>query len=285
MKLEDLDANAVTAIAQLTDQRTTFHEDFHGLPVVVHHKDQVVTAYPQLLTQPLRVRRTLKLATAGELIAYLATLEPFSVENTAAYPVIFADAASRSFTLYPSFHQGDYLSWLDHKAQAHLKYSRELELWKKMDSHRFTQEAFAEFIDENVVDIHTPTGAVMLTIAKTLEATRTEVFRSSIKVSDGTSRLTWDNQATGENNTEVPDEFHLAIPVFDGDAEVVKIRARLFYRLPSKDKPDAGLIFYYKLHRLEDILETLWEERVDQLRTCLAEKAKVFEGTYEASAI
>jgi uncharacterized protein YfdQ (DUF2303 family) len=281
----ELDTNAVTAIAQLADQRTAFNPNFHGLPLVAHHRDIVVTPYAHLLPQPQRVRRNLTLDTAAELIIYLAALEPLTKGDHDAYAVIFADGTSRTFTLYPSFHQGDYLSWLDHKALCQLKYSRELELWKKFDNHRFTQEAFAEFIDENVVDIHTPSGAEMLTIAKTLEATRTEVFRSSIKVNDGTSRLTWDNQATGENNTEVPDTFHLAIPIFDGDKEVIQVKARLFYRLPKKETPEAGLTFYFKLHRLDDILEKLWDERVDQLRSALEGKAQVFAGTYNGTSI
>lgn len=282
----ELDTNAVTAIAQLADQRTTFNEDFHGLPVIAHHKDTTLQTFAHLLPQPLRVRRDIVLDTAAELTAYLTTLLDLAVAGEEPYyPVVFADANTRTFTLFPSFHSGETLSWMDHKVRCQLDYSRELKLWQKHDGNRFTQEAFAEFIDENVVDIASPSGAEMLTIAKTLEATRTEVFRSSIKVSDGTHRFTWDNQATGENNTEVPDAFHLGIPVFDGDKEVIKIKARLFHRLPAKDKPDGGLTFYYKLHRLDDILEKLWDERVDQLRADLAGKAEVFAGTYTGTAV
>jgi uncharacterized protein YfdQ (DUF2303 family) len=283
-----LDGGAVTAIAELSAQRTQFMEDFHGLPVVAHHKDITLSTYAHLLPQPKRVKRDVKLDTAAELTIYLEELLAVEerAENDPLYPVVFADASSRSFTLYPNFHEGECLSWLDHKVRCTLDYSRELKLWMSKDSQRFTQEAFAEFIDENVIDISQPTGAEMLTIAKTLEATRTEVFKSSVQTSDGTHRFTWDNTTNPDaNNTVVPDEFFLALPIFDGDKELVKVRARLFHRLPAKDKPESGLTFYYKLHRIEDILEKLWDERVDMLRGALAGKAQVYAGTYTSANV
>lgn len=289
--LNELDPNNVTAIAQLADQRTQFNPDFHGLPVIAAHEAIKLTTYAHLLPAPMRVKRAITLDTAQQLTAYLdEVIAAARVANPKQklYPVIFADAATRSFTLYPKFHHGHDLSWLDHKVTSHLNLSREMKLWLKHDGSRFTQEAFADFVEENNVDIHTPTGAAMLTIAKTLQATRTEVFRSSVKVSDGTHRFTWDNQASGEENTEVPDEFHLAIPIFDGDEEVIRVKARLFHRLPTKENAHlqgSGLTFFYKLHRLDDILEKIWDERINLLRAAVAGRAQVYNGTYEGSNI
>jgi len=230
------------------------------------------------LPQPPRVTRSVTLTDLEELVNYLNELV---ATDGAPYPVIFADYPSLQFCLFPAYHQGKALSWLDHQVRVNLCHSREFKQWQEKNGVRMSQVDFAEFIDRNVIDIIEPTGASMLTMAQTLEATRTEVFKSAVRVSDGTHKFTWANDtADGAGNTVIPDRFKLALRVFQGDEDAMEVTAKLYYRIK-----DGAVTFFYQLHRVDEIVEKLWTEKLIRLREVLKGSAEVYAGTSSNSVI
>jgi uncharacterized protein YfdQ (DUF2303 family) len=273
-----IDGQTAEIIKTLTEGQTRSVK-FNGIDFLIHPTG--ISANPvatKFLPTPPRVSRSVTLADLGELQNYLNEL---LVTSGAIYPVIFATYEELKFTLYPNFHRGTDLSWLDHVASVRLVHSREFKAWQQKDGVRMSQVEFAEFIDKNVIDITEPTGASMLTMAQTLESTRTEVFKSAVRVSSGTHKFTWANDtADGSGNTEVPERFKLALRVFQGDEEAVEITAKLYYRIK-----DGALTFFFQLHRVDEIVEKLWTEKLVRLREDLQDKAEVFAGSFNNSVI
>lgn len=269
----NIDTPTAHLIKELTENQTrTFNHN--GLEFLIGPSDIVAKAIGTAhLPSPPRVKRHITLSDLGEMHLYLGEL--LSIKS-AAYPIIFADYSELKFTLFPEYHTGEKLSWLDHSASVELTHSREFQEWKKKDGVRMSQVEFAEFIDRNVIDITNPPGATMLTMAQTLEATRTEVFKSAVRVSDGTHQFTWANDAAdNKGNTIVPEKFNLALRIFQGDDEAVEVTAKLYYRIK-----DGALNFFYQLHRIDEIIEKLWDEKLIKLREATLTQARVFAGSF-----
>jgi uncharacterized protein YfdQ (DUF2303 family) len=274
----DIDTPTAHLIKELTENQARFQQH-NGIDFLIGPSHIVAKALAtNHLPSPPRVKRQITLSDLGELHLYLGELLS---TKSAPYPVIFADHAELKFTLFPEYHLAEKLSWLDHSATVRLAHSREFNAWKVKDGVRMSQVEFAEFIDRNVIDITNPTGATMLTMAQTLEATRTEVFKSAVRVSDGTHKFTWANDAAdNKGNTEVPERFSLALRIFQGDEEAVEVTAKLYYRIK-----EGALTFFYQLHRIDEIIEKLWDEKLIKLREALGAQARVFAGAFAHSNI
>lgn len=122
------------------------------------------------------------------------------------------------------------------------------------------QEAFAEFLENNQLDVFEPNGAVMLEIAKQLEAKKNVNYESGIRLSDGQIQYRYEEQIQGsaaKGTMTIPENFSLAIPVFDGGPRY-QIEARFRYRINS----DRKLVLWYDLVRphkvIEDAAQEVW---------------------------
>jgi uncharacterized protein YfdQ (DUF2303 family) len=267
---------SIASIIQLAKE-TTRVETIAGVPHLIHPIGTQATAMANLLDCPNRVRRTIDLADLDELANYLAELQ---ATGDCSYPVIFADYSQKKFTLYPDFHTGGKVEWLDHLVTTQLTFSREFTTWRQKSGSRMSQTDFAEFIDTNVVDIIEPSGSVMLTMAQTLEATRTEVFKSAVRVSSGEHQFTWANTGDAHQNTLIPERFKIAVRIYQGDEDSIELTAKLYYRIK-----DGAITFFYQLHRVDEIIEKLWNEKLIKLREAVAHSAEVYAGTYAGQSL
>jgi uncharacterized protein YfdQ (DUF2303 family) len=267
---------SIASIIALAKENTRV-ELIEGVPHLIHPTGTQATQLHHLLAQPNRMRRHITLADLGEMVAYLKEL---IATDGAHYPVIYAHYEQKTFTLYPDYHKADTLEWLDHKADTRLTYSREFETWRAKNGQRMNQTDFAEFIDSNVVDIIEPTGATMVTMAQTLEATRTEVFKSAVRVSSGEHQFTWANTGDAHQNTVIPERFKIAVRIYQGDEDAIELTAKLYYRIK-----DGAVTFFYQLHRVDEIIEKLWTEKLVTLRENLKDAAQVFAGNGSFAAI
>lgn len=242
------------------------------------------TSLEHLLDTPLRPSVHVKLATSKDLHQYLANqanwnrTEPPLCGSTSEPPlgldnvVVFADRDKLNFHAFLDYHHVTGGRWLNHSASVTYKESHQFGIWKKHDGVKMGQEAFAEFLDENVLDITDPTGADVVAFASCLEAHRTEIFKSSTNLGNGEVKFNWSNESSGDSATKFPTDMKIGIPIWT-NGEKILIPVKLFYRVS-----EGKLLFWYKLRNLENIIDQLWNEDVKFISEALLSIGTVYRG-------
>ena len=244
------------------------------------------TSLEHLLDTPLRPSVHVKLATSKDLHQYLANQAnwnrseiesalvgvasepPLGLDNV----VVFADRDKLNFHAFLDYHHVTGGRWLNHSASVTYKESHQFGIWKKHDGVKMGQEAFAEFLDENVLDITDPTGADVVAFASCLEAHRTEIFKSSTNLGNGEVKFNWSNESSGDSATKFPTDMKIGIPIWT-NGEKILIPVKLFYRVS-----EGKLLFWYKLRNLENIIDQLWNEDVKFISEALLSIGTVYQG-------
>jgi uncharacterized protein YfdQ (DUF2303 family) len=221
---------------------------------------------------PSRRRGTVTLYDAPSFAAFVNL---FNDERTRT----FADPATVSFLSVLDYHgagsAADHAAeFCDFRAKLTLKTSEQWNIWSGKNEKAFAQTEFAEFIEDNTKDIFDPTAAVMLEVARDLQA-KTEVnFASSTVLQSGQVQLKYTETiqaGVGAGNVEIPTAFKIRIPVFYGE-EPAEISARLRFRL-SQGK----VTFHYKLYRPVETLNDAFNKAVGSIGDLL--KTEVLLGT------
>lgn len=120
-----------------------------------------------------------------------------------------------------NYHSKEAAAHASHIAVLTLKHSREWSAWMEVNGRPLDQKTFAEFIEENLLNVLDPDGATMVELVSTLES-KTEVeFSSNIRNDNGTQRLVFDEKQTAQGTTskgkmDIPRKIKLGLPVFKG---------------------------------------------------------------------
>lgn len=127
------------------------------------------------------------------------------------------------------------------------RYSEQWVRWTKAPP--MPQAAFAEFIEENRIDIIDPDAAVLLDMVSKFRATRKQDYDSVVYQPNGDIVVAWSDktESAGKPGVSVPDGLKLGIPVFFRDIPV-KVPCFMRYRLS-----DGKLTFAVKVDRPEYI--------------------------------
>ncbi|EPX82066.1 DUF2303 family protein [Salipiger mucosus] len=128
-----------------------------------------------------------------------------------------------------------------HTATLKLRESEEFKRWNKIQDEFIDQMAFAEFLDENAADIVDPEPAVMIEIARDLEATQGVAFKSSTRLQTGERSITYETETHTKGDIKVPTQFTLQIPLFAGE-EPIDITASFRFR-PRADGLKLGFVW------------------------------------------
>lgn len=213
-----------------------------------------VESLEHLLSNPTRKRGAYNFADAKSFTTYHA-------KHAGEHTELFGNLSRGHFTCVFNTHSSTKAGWGDHKAHYKCPTSREWDTWTKGDKVQSKQEDFAQFIENNLLDIVEPSGADMLEISRSLAATKKVNFKSGIKLSNGELELAYEETIEGtsaKGKLKIPESFFIAIPVLTGGAPY-KIEARLRYRIT-----DASLVMWYDLLRphksFEDAVQAAWTE-------------------------
>lgn len=236
-------------------------------PMLLTPETIKATSLEKWMAHPLRTQANTKLATQQDFVAYL--------KKHCVSPAIFADRKALKFHAIMAYHN-DVPEWLDHQATLVHERSQQLSTWVAKANVYMSQEAFAEFLDENLNDIMTPTPASVLDFVECLQCTRKETFRSAIKQTTGETSFVWTKENQAQESASILEDFTLGIPVWHR-GEAIAIGARLYHRI-SEVEGKAKLTFKYRLEHLERIIDKLWDEQIAALRTELADICPVYEG-------
>lgn len=193
--------------------------------------------------RPSRIIAAPKMSDAGSFTDYYKRY--FDAEKS----LVFADPARFSFLGILDWHPAGERTpeFASHRVSYQMLHDERWKIWIAKNDKPFTQEEFAEFIEDNRRDVTVPDGGTMMEIASRLEATVNVNFASATNLGNGQRQLRYEETVKAgiptAGNMEVPESFTIRIPVFFGE-EPVSIEARLRFRI-SQGK----LTFQYKLYR------------------------------------
>lgn len=128
-----------------------------------------------------------------------------------------------------------------HVATLKMRNSEEYARWAEMEGKLHTQMAFAEFLDENSSDIVDPDPAVMIEIARDLEATQGVSFKAGTRLQTGERSFRYETETHVKGDLVVPQRFRLSIPLFFGE-EPREIEASFRFR-PEPDGLKLGFVW------------------------------------------
>lgn len=128
-----------------------------------------------------------------------------------------------------------------HRAALKLRSSEEFDRWSKIENTLLDQMAFAEFLDENSADIVDPDPAVMIEIARDLEATQGVAFKAGTRLQTGERSFRYETETHVKGDLVVPQRFRLSIPLFFGE-EPTEIEASFRFR-PNPDGLKLGFVW------------------------------------------
>jgi uncharacterized protein YfdQ (DUF2303 family) len=158
-------------------------------------------------------------------------------------------------------------SWLDHSATLDFLPCVEWVRWTGIDRQAMSQEAFIEFIEENLRDIVSPEPLTVLDMVQNFEAERIVKIVSKRRLADGTASVMVNiegSNGTETKETKIPQRLKLSLRPFDG-FDPVEVTARLRYTASTHE----GLTFTVVLDRLSDVLEPAFARISDQIKAAV----------------
>ncbi|GGZ51502.1 DUF2303 family protein [Streptomyces rubiginosohelvolus] len=167
---------------------------------------------------------------------------------------VYADVERRTITAVLDAHTAEDARWGGHRVELHLRETSAWRAWTSMDGQLIPQGQFAEFVEDNLVDLVEPTAATMLELAESFEVTTSAEFQSSQRLDSGARKFSYVEEQTGKaghkGDITIPATLTLALRPFEG-TEPYKVIARFKYRL---DKAKGELRLGFKIERPGDVL-------------------------------
>lgn len=245
------ESDAIADVAKLAAGIQRAESD--AKPFIVHPPQYHVENIERFLQQPTRVRGNTVISDLDSFIRYvLAT-------NTGE----MYWAATEVSACFTAVFNAD--SWRDHRATYAPQPSPEWVRWHGNSGKSKSQAEFAQFVEDNAVDVVEPAAADMLEISRTLEAKKKVEFASGIRLSNGQTELTYQEQISGtaaKGKLQIPETFRIGIPVFVG-GDRYSVEARLRYRIES-----GVLRMWYELVRPHIVVN----DAVQTMLTAIKEK-------------
>lgn len=157
----------------------------------------------------------------------------------------------------------------EHRAVLELKTPPAWVAWTKVDGKLLGQVEFAEFLEDHLPDVVSPSAATLLEIVTTFTAKKGLDFESSTRLQDGQTQLVYKEtiNATAGRTGElaIPERIELALSPFRG-VDPFKVTARLRVRI-TPGGLGIGVIF----DQLDKVIEAAFEDVVDAIRVGLGD--------------
>jgi uncharacterized protein YfdQ (DUF2303 family) len=272
----DAALNAGEAIATLKLAGQVQRVETGGRPYRIT-EDGKVESLEGYLLKPVMRRGDVEVYDAESFVEYT---NRFKTDTT----VVFADKVKAAFTGILDYHEGkdgeDRAGWGRHRVGLTLRPTRQWTTWTGAAKTPMSQALFAQFLEDNIPDIFTPPGALIVEIVRTLEAKKSVVFESNIvRQTDGAFRFIYSEDvqgAAGRGTLQIPSEFQLVLRPFEG-SDAVPVVARFRYRLGEGGK----LSLWFELVRVPDILEEAFTKELDRIEVGVEEPV-IFHGPVPA---
>jgi uncharacterized protein YfdQ (DUF2303 family) len=206
------------------------------VPFVLVPNGTNIQSLELFMAAPVRKRGSLTFSDVQSFIHYV---NKHKVEgSTALFATVMEHGAvlSAVFDHHSSGAEGS-PGWRAHTARYATQPTVEWKRWTAANKVQMGQKQFAEFLEENLTNIVSPAGAVVLEVARRLEAKTSVNFVSGVRLNNGDTQLvyeeTTDAKAGEKGDLAIPEEFKIGLELFEGSA-AYEVRARLRYRIEAK---------------------------------------------------
>ncbi|WP_242089195.1 DUF2303 family protein [Curtobacterium sp. DN_7.5] len=182
----------------------------------------------------------------------------------AGHTEVYADVPSSSVVAMIDSHDAAVGGWQKHRAQLELRHTKSWEAWTKVDGKLLEQTDFAEFIEQQSLDVRSPETAVLIEIAQSFQAKTSVDFEGGERLDSGQVRLEYKETVTAKagqkGHIDIPTELELLLrPYIGGPVYVVVARFR--YRLRGSQL-GLGIV----LQRPQEILDAAFADIVTEIR-------------------
>lgn len=222
-------------------------------------RDDLTEEIERRLPAPTRKHTSIAVHDLESLLAYAAD------QDAASAGYIYADTVAYRLIAVFNDNRGPHPGWRDHRCTYAAAFTPEFDRWRSNDRKQMGQAAFAEFIEDNLADLHGTEAQRLLDVATTLNAKTAIQFRSARRLDNGQVQLNYHEaiEATAgqDGALEIPRQFTLGLRIFR-NGEGYQISARLKYRMR-----DGSVQFWYELDRVERAIDSAFGAYVDKVRT------------------
>lgn len=191
---------------------------------------------------------------------------------------VYADIERRTITAVLDAHEADTARWGKHRLLLELRHTPAWLAWTGKDNQLMPQAKFAEFIEDNLVDLRVPDSATMLELAESFEGTTSAEFQSSQRLDNGQRKFSYVEETTAKaghkGDIVIPATLTLALSPFEG-TEMFKVTARFRYRL---DRAKGELSLGFKLERPDDVLAAAFADIRTLIDNGIPEHISVLNG-------
>lgn len=158
---------------------------------------------------PDRIREKIDFQDATTFVDYVNAFKNASSR-------IFFDSDAVQFVAVLDYCGSD-AQWGEHIASLKLRNSEEWKLWFGRNGTQYGQREFGRFIEDNQIDIVSPSGTDLFEMVMTFTATKNLQFQEANKLQNGQTELVWkEDVKTG--STTIPYKMQISIPVFFNEA-------------------------------------------------------------------
>lgn len=218
----------------------------------------------KMLAAPTRKRGTTVLNDAA---SFVSVVNDQKNEATRLYSTINPPTFAAVFN-----HVAAEAGWGDHIASYNAPLAPEWKTWIGIDGKSMSQVDVAQFLEANLIDVTfidktaegakpdekgSPDGTTLLELCRTLEAKKKVDFKSSVRLGDGSTQFTYneDVQGSAVNGTmDIPEQFSIGVPVFE-NGEKWRVDVRFRYRIN-----EGKLSIWFELVRPHKVIETAVKE-------------------------
>lgn len=247
----------------------------HGKDYALVPKDHDIVYLEQPGFPPRRAG-TVKLSDTASFLEY------WKRQNDEASYIYGAMEPAQFLAVFNEHHCTEGPDWRDHRALYALKHSDEWTEWNSKDGQPFVgNETFAEWLEENLLDIKKPEPAKFMEIALNMRVQQGQRFGNKVNLTNGNMVLEYQNVVDGSSQSAagakiaIPENFDISIPVFKGiEAKRYTIEARFRYRLVN-----GTLQLRFDLVRPAKVFETAFKEMLADIEK--AAKTRVLFGVPE----
>jgi uncharacterized protein YfdQ (DUF2303 family) len=167
---------------------------------------------------------------------------------------VYAGRDGLKVTAVLDAHSADTPNWGGHRLVLQLQHTTAYTAWREASGREMDQETFANFLEDNRVDIHQPPAAEMLEVAQSIQATSNVEFQSGHRLADGQRRIGYVETNTARAGTKgelgIPAEIVLGLFVFKGATQADAFTARFRHRIAG-----GQLKLMFKLDRPDDVVD------------------------------
>lgn len=162
----------------------------------------------------------------------------------------------------PAMNDADAVGRCAHVVRYQLRRGRAFMAWLVINERQLDQTVFAEFLQENDVDVVSPDSAILTELVNDLSVTRVSGIKKKINLGNGCVELHCmeeDSASSGGKPIVVPKKITVRVALFEG-GETVDLDAFFSYRITN-----SKLTFGIRFVRWEDSFEEAARNKIEDL--------------------